>query len=131
MNKFLTLLGVFIPFSEALDLCLRFSLPVLFVILTFVATSLATSNSGMDNTEEVLTDWRLNSTESVIDFTRNDLLLGSQDTFFWFLIPLFGLISIGLCVVVNYVVMALIYALSTIRRVLISRRGYIKHDDPR
>ncbi|PGH28732.1 GPI inositol-deacylase [[Emmonsia] crescens] len=123
--------GVFIPFSEALDLCLRFSLPVLFVILTFVATSLATSNSGMDNTEEVLTDWRLNSTESVIDFTRNDLLLGSQDTFFWFLIPLFGLISIGLCVVVNYVVMALIYALSTIRRVLISRRGYIKHDDPR
>ncbi|OAX81867.1 hypothetical protein ACJ72_03792 [Emergomyces africanus] len=123
--------GVFIPFSEALDLCLRFSLPLLFIVLTFVATSLATSNSGIDNTAEVLTDWRSNSTKSVIDFTRNDLLLGSQDSFFWFLIPLFGLISVGLCVVVNYVVMALIYALSTIRRVLISRRGYIKHDDLR
>ncbi|OJD18427.1 GPI inositol-deacylase [Emergomyces pasteurianus Ep9510] len=120
--------GVFIPFSEALDLCLRFSLPLLLIVLTFVAASLATSNSGIDNTPEVLTDWRSNSTESVIDFTRNDLLLGSQDTFFWFLIPLFGLISIGLCVVVHYAVMILIYALSTIRRVLISRRGYIKHD---
>ncbi|EDN07322.1 conserved hypothetical protein [Histoplasma mississippiense (nom. inval.)] len=77
------------------------------------------------------TDWRSNSTESAIDFTRNDLLLGSQDSFFWFLVPLFGLISIGLCVVVNHVVMALIYGLATIRSVLVSRRGYIKHDDPR
>ncbi|OJD25933.1 GPI inositol-deacylase [Blastomyces percursus] len=123
--------GAFIPFSEALDLCLRFSLPLLFTILTFVATSLATSTSGMDNPEKVLMDWRSNSTETVIDFTRNDLLLGSQDSFFWFLIPLFGLISIGLCAAVNYVVVALIYSLSTIRRVLVSRRGYIKHDDPR
>ncbi|PGG96100.1 hypothetical protein AJ79_09726 [Helicocarpus griseus UAMH5409] len=123
--------GVFVSFSEALDLCLRFSLPLLFIVLTFVATSLSTPNSVIDNTEEILSDWRSNATESVIDFTRNDLLLGSQDTFFWFLVPLFGLISIGLCVVVNYVVMILIYVLSTIRRILISRRGYIKHDDPR
>ncbi|EEH11596.1 GPI inositol-deacylase [Histoplasma capsulatum G186AR] len=130
-DQFLTSLGIFIPFSEALDLCLRISLPLLFIILTFVSASLATSNSGMDNSEKASTDWRSNSTESAIDFTRNDLLLGSQDSFFWFLVPLFGLISIGLCVVVNYVVMALIYGLATIRSVLVSRRGYIKHDDPR
>lgn len=130
-DQFLTSLGIFIPFSEALDLCLRISLPLLFIILTFVSASLATSNSGMDNSEKASTDWRSNSTESAIDFTRNDLLLGSQDSFFWFLVPLFGLISIGLCVVVNHVVMALIYGLATIRSVLVSRRGYIKHDDPR
>ncbi|EEH42269.1 GPI inositol-deacylase [Paracoccidioides brasiliensis Pb18] len=122
--------GVFIPFSEALDLCLRFSLPIVFLVLSFVATSLATSSSRVDNKKD-LYDWRSNATESVIDFTRNDLLLGSQDIFFWFLIPLFGIISIGFCVVVNYVVMVVIYALSTIRRVLTTRRGYIKHDDPR
>ncbi|KAK2787842.1 GPI inositol deacylase [Onygenales sp. PD_12] len=121
--------GVFIPFSEALDLCLRMSLPILFIGLTFVATSLATSNSGVSNPG--VPDWRSNATESVIDFTKNDLLLGSQDTFFWFLVPLFGLMSIGSCIVINYVVMILIHVFATIRRILVSRRGYIKHDDHR
>lgn len=43
-----------------------------------------------------------NATESIIDYTRNDLLLGSPDTFFWFLLPFFGIISIGLCIAINY-----------------------------
>jgi len=43
-----------------------------------------------------------NATESIVDYTRNDLLLGSPDAFFWFLLPFFGVISIGLCIAINY-----------------------------
>ena len=53
-----------------------------------------------------------NATESAVDFTQNDLLLGSQDPFFWFLVPLFGLISVGVCALMNYATLIITYILA-------------------
>ncbi|EFW17609.1 GPI inositol-deacylase [Coccidioides posadasii str. Silveira] len=119
--------GIFISFMQALDLCIRSSIPLLFLGLTFLASSLATSKNTLSKSASP--NAGSNSTESVIDFSANDLLLGSQDAFFWFLVPLFGIISIGTCVIVNYVAMILIHALGAIRAILMSRKGYIKHDE--
>lgn len=102
----------------------------MFLGLSLLAVSLAptTEYVGLD---DEMSDWRVNATETPMDFTKNDLLLGSQDTFFWFLVPLFGLISIAACVVVNYAATILVHILGLLRSLLVSRKGFIKHDDRR
>jgi hypothetical protein len=50
----------------------------------------------------------------MVDYTRNDLLLGSQDPFFWFLVPLFGLLCVGICVAVNYVAIAVTHTFAVL-----------------
>ena len=55
--------------------------------------------------------WHHNATESAIDYTKNDILLGSTDPIFWFLVPLFCFISIGVCVLVNYATILIIHVL--------------------
>ena len=100
--------GVFITFAESLDLCLRSSLPVLLLAMTVFSVSIG--NSGSSHSRHILPGGG-NATESAIDYTRNDLLLGSQDPFFWFLIPLFGLVGAGACVAVNYAALALVHIL--------------------
>ena len=94
--------GVFMSFTESMDQCLRRSVPVLMVALTFLAISFARASQ----TTSGFFGLGREATESQIDFTVNDLLLGSQDPFFWFLVPLFGLISIGTCIVLNYAVLS-------------------------
>lgn len=102
-------------FSESINQCLRTSLPVLFIALTFLGTSLANSSQDPLKAESHwLHGWSRNLTESALDHSANDLLLGSQDTFFWFLVPLFGLISIGICVAVNYVALAVTYVFTMV-----------------
>ncbi len=87
-----------------MDLCLRSSLPLLLLAMSFLAMSLAISSSASPRSDSPhFFGWKKNATESAIDYTRNDLLLGSQDPIFWFLVPLLGLISAGLCVFVNWV----------------------------
>jgi glycosylphosphatidylinositol deacylase len=73
--------------------------------MTFFATAFSTAGSMAP--ESGLT--MMNSTS--INYAANDLLLGSQDSFFWFLVPLAGLISIGVCAILNYLVLAIIYVL--------------------
>lgn len=121
--------GVFISFAEGLHRCLRVSLPVTFIGLSILSVSLATPKSVM--TGGAPSSWGSNATETPTDFAKNDLLLGSQDTFFWFLVPLFGVISVGVCAVVNYAAMILVHTLGTVRSVLSFRRGYIKHENGR
>ncbi|KAK2732379.1 GPI inositol deacylase [Myotisia sp. PD_48] len=121
--------GFFISFSEGLDLCLRSSLPLIFLGLSFLASSLATSSSVVAGHAQ--SSWRTNATETSIDFGENDLLLGSQDVFFWFLVPLFGVISVAVCAAVNYVTMILVYILGCLRSIVASQRGYIKHENGR
>lgn len=102
--------GYFITFAEGLDSALRSSLPILFIAMSLVASSLATSKrlpSGDDPLH-----WRTNATETPIDFTKNDLLLGADDAFFWFLFPIFGLISVGICVMTNYIVLFVLFLFS-------------------
>ncbi|PSK37318.1 GPI inositol-deacylase [Elsinoe australis] len=97
--------GVFISFAESMDQCIRTSLPLLFVALTFLALSLArTGNRSIPDSERSAAG----SAETFTGFTKNELLLGSYDPFFWFLIPLFGVISVGVCIAVNFAVMAIV-----------------------
>lgn len=119
--------GYFITFMEGLESSVRSSLPILLVAMSLLASSLATS-TALPSSDDPF-HWRTNSTESPIDFTKNDLLLGSQDTFFWFLVPFFGLISVGVCVVVNYVALILLHILSFVYGLANSKFGYIRRDD--
>ncbi|KAF4239134.1 hypothetical protein CNMCM8980_003991 [Aspergillus fumigatiaffinis] len=119
--------GYFITFAEGLDSALRSSFPILLLAMSLLASSLATSTRLPPSDEPF--QWRVNATETPIDFTKNDLLLGSQDAFFWFLVPVFGLISVGVCVILNYVALILLSVLSFIYGYLKSKSGYIKRNE--
>ena len=123
--------GIFITFSDSLDHCLRSSLPLLLLGVTVLSSSFATYSSGWSFplNHDGSFPWHRNSTESVVDFTQNDLLLGSQDSFFWFLVPLFGLLSLGACVILNYVVLTLIHVLASIVSFITAPRGFIRNVD--
>ena len=124
--------GIFMTFTEGLDLCLRSSLPILLLAMTFLSMSLASSSSHPGgSTSAGIFHWRKNSTESAIDYTKNDLLLGSQDPFFWFLIPLFGLVSAGVCVLVNYAALLLTHLCCFAYKALTAWPSWFKGDDRR
>ncbi|KAI0387599.1 PGAP1-domain-containing protein [Hypomontagnella monticulosa] len=101
--------GVFIPFSESLDFCLRRSFPMLLLSMTLLSLSMGQSGSPVSTG---VFFWR-NSTAS-IDFSQNDLLVGTSDPFFWFLIPMIGIICVGVCIGLHYVALLLTSLLSTI-----------------
>ncbi|EXJ82463.1 hypothetical protein A1O3_06276 [Capronia epimyces CBS 606.96] len=114
--------GVFISFTESLDQSLRLPLPVLLLSMTFFATAFTAASSASAGS-----DYHPHGNGTSINFAQNDLLLGSQDTFFWFLVPLAGLLSVGACVVLNYAVLALLQLVVTLSN-LVSQR-YVKIDD--
>jgi GPI inositol-deacylase len=116
--------GIYITFFESLEQSLRKALPVLLLSMTFFATAFSSSKPS-DFGFQTPT----NGTEPAVDYTQNDLLLGSQDTFFWFLVPLAGLISIGGCVILNYVALTLVYVLSPIQTFLTNKSSYTGSDD--
>ena len=89
-------------FSESMDVCLRTSLPFIFIALTFLAVSLSKAAQG-SWTRSWLSMFTGTSQKSV-DFNVNDLMLGTQDPFLWFLVPLFGVISVGVCIAGNYLI---------------------------
>lgn len=49
-----------------------------------------------------------------MEFDKNDLLVGLSDPFFWFLAPLFVLLAVGVCAVLNYALMIILYILTFI-----------------
>ncbi|KIW58440.1 hypothetical protein PV05_02961 [Exophiala xenobiotica] len=114
--------GVFISFSESLDQSLRLPLPVLLLSMTFFATAFTSASSASTRS-----DSHQQKNGTAVDYTQNDLLLGSQDTFFWFLVPLAGLLSVGACVILNYAILALLDLFVTISGLLSQR--YVKIDD--
>ncbi|KAG9198559.1 GPI inositol deacylase [Epicoccum nigrum] len=107
--------GVFMSFANGFNECLYSSLPLALAALTFLSIALAGARS------QTYKHWPLHAvasnTTTVLDDASHELLLGSDDTFFWFLVPLFGLMCIGICVALNYVTLlitstiAMIYAL--------------------
>ena len=121
--------GFFMTFAEAMDLCLRTSLPLLLLALVFLAISLAIASSAPSRPS--LFHWSGNGTEAAIDYTKNDLLLGSQDPTFWFLVPLSGLLSAGICVLVNYAALGLTYSLSLLYYALLPTLPWTRADDGR
>ena len=115
-----------------LDLCLKTSLPVLLLALTLLAMALTISSAARPRPASTgWLNWGGNATEAAIDFTKNDLLLGSQDPIFWFLVPLSGLISIGICVGVNYVTLGLTNLFYLPYKFLTARPAWVRVEDLR
>ena len=115
-----------------MDLCLRSSLPLILLALSFLAMSLALSSSAPPRPASPgFFSWKRNATESAIDYTKNDLLLGSQDPIFWFLVPLLGLISAGLCVLVNWAALGVTALLYLPYSLLTVRPAWARADDGR
>jgi glycosylphosphatidylinositol deacylase len=104
--------GVFISFAQALNECIYSSLPLATAALTLLSVSLA-STQYQSNKRRSLDSIPPNAT-SFPDNANNELLLGSDDPFFWFLVPLFGLMCTAICVAVNYVALLLTYLLASI-----------------
>ncbi|KAH6629402.1 GPI inositol-deacylase-like protein [Boeremia exigua] len=104
--------GVFMSFANGFNECLRTSLPLALTALTFLSIALA----GARN--EGFAHWPLHAaisnTTALLDDANHELLLGTDDTFFWFLVPLFGLMCIAVCVALNYVALLLTFILATI-----------------
>lgn len=121
--------GIFISFSESLDLCLRLSIPLMLLSLTILSLSVG-SDSQPPVSRAGFWHWR-NGTSSGVDFHQNDILVGTQDPFFWFMIPLIGVICVGVCVVLNYVVLALTHILGTLYSALSFRKGWVRYEDKR
>ena len=125
--KVYNLTGVFMSFTEAMDQCLRTSLPLLIIALTFFAISLSRPNHS--NLSGKILGQPVNASETVGDFTKNELLLGSHDPFFWFLIPLFGLISVGICIALNYATLAITHVFTFVYAQV--RNVSLRNDDGR
>ncbi|RDW92028.1 hypothetical protein BP5796_01422 [Coleophoma crateriformis] len=124
--------GVFMSFSEGLDASLRQSLPLVLGVLTCLAISLAkTSSEPPRPNSGGFWPWRSNATESVIDFTKNDLLVGSQDPFFWFMVPLIGVVCVGVCVFFNYATLALTHVFGMIYGMVTVKPAWLRNDDRR
>jgi glycosylphosphatidylinositol deacylase len=102
--------GVFISFAQALNECVCSSLPLATAALTLLSISLASAQHHSDKRQS------LDGSNATIlpDNARNELLLGSDDPFFWFLVPLFGLMCTAICVAINYVALLLTYLLTSI-----------------
>ncbi|KAF2849686.1 GPI inositol-deacylase-like protein [Plenodomus tracheiphilus IPT5] len=95
--------GVFMSFAQGLNECIETSLPLALLALTFLSIFLAGAQQ-QSNT------WSFGGTinaTALFNDTNHELLLGSDDTFFWFLVPLFGLMCTGICVAINYVALSL------------------------
>lgn len=94
-------------FSESMDVCLRTSLPFIFIALTFFAVSLSKASQG--SLTRGWLSFLTGTSQKSVDFNVNDLMLGTQDPFLWFLVPLFGVISVGICIAGNYVITILMH----------------------
>ncbi|ENH63071.1 GPI inositol-deacylase [Fusarium oxysporum f. sp. cubense race 1] len=99
--------GVFISFSQSLDLCLRQSIPLLLVSLTLLSMSM----EGVPATWLGRWWYQAPAAPLSIDFHRHDILIGTDDPFFWFLVPLIGVVCIGVCAMVHYMTKAFTHVL--------------------
>ena len=104
--------GVFMSFTQSMDQCIRTSLPAIFVALTFFAIAVSKSSHSIWTRQLLSTS--TGTSESTIDFTVNDLMLGTSDPFFWFLVPLFAIISVGICITMNYAVLIVTHFLALV-----------------
>ncbi|KAI6902937.1 GPI inositol-deacylase-like protein [Hortaea werneckii] len=121
--------GVFMSFSQSMDHCIRTSIPAIIAALTFLSVALSKATQG-----PWARRWFSQSTgtdETSIDFTVNDLMLGTSDPFFWFLVPLFGIVSVGVCIAGNYFVLTIMETLALLygrlRTLLLTKADETRH----
>jgi glycosylphosphatidylinositol deacylase len=122
--------AIFMSFAEGLNECLRSSLPFALAALTFLSIALA---GAQHQTAKTNTFWnfggRGSNTSDPFTYTNNELLMGTEDAFYWFLIPLFGLMCIGICVAINYAALALTFVLALLYSVVF--RSSSRNEDGR
>jgi glycosylphosphatidylinositol deacylase len=68
------------------------------------------------------------SSAASMEFAKNDMLIGLRDPFFWFLAPLFALVSVGITVVINYLCMIIVHAATTVYSVFDPRPRWESHE---
>lgn len=105
--------GRFISFAEGMDLFVARSLPYVLGSLSVIAFTLSFANSEASSFPSSPLEKRSDdhpSTAQNMQFAKNDMLVGLQDPFFWFLAPLCATIAIGIVVVLNYLVLIILNA---------------------
>ncbi|RCI13759.1 hypothetical protein L249_8083 [Ophiocordyceps polyrhachis-furcata BCC 54312] len=96
--------GIFLSYCESLDLSLRRSVPLLLLCLTLLPSSV-----GLSSVLGLL--WRRQGSTQLPSFHRNELLLGTEDFLFCLLIPLIGMVSVGVCMMLHCVMVCFTRAL--------------------
>ncbi|KAL2173866.1 PGAP1-like protein-domain-containing protein [Thermothelomyces heterothallicus CBS 202.75] len=117
--------GVFITFLEGLDLCLRQSIPLMLTSLTFLTLSTRNTTSASN---VKFWHWR-NGTAAIMDLDQNDLLIGTDEPLFLFLIPLIAVICVGVCAVLHYMALILTHLLSAVASIVTFRSGWTRNED--
>lgn len=112
--------GVFMSFAQGLNECVHSSLPLALAALTFLSIILASAQDQSVKQHPIAS--RPSNVTTFFDSANHELLLGSDDPFFWFLIPLFGLMCTAICVAINYIALLLTYILSSIYRLVKSTK---------
>ncbi|KAF2821125.1 GPI inositol-deacylase [Ophiobolus disseminans] len=102
--------GVFMSFSQGLNECFYSSLPLALAALTFLSVTIASTQHQASKQRP--SNWASGNVTTYLNNANHELLLGSDDPFFWFLVPLFGLMCAAICVAVNYVALLLTYFLA-------------------
>ncbi|KAF2639697.1 GPI inositol-deacylase [Massarina eburnea CBS 473.64] len=101
--------GIFMSFAEGLNECIKSSLPLALAALTFLSISLGSRPPST---------WPASiasgNASDAFSYTDHEMLLGLDDNFFWFLIPLFGLMCVAICVALNYVMVGIIYLIAMV-----------------
>jgi glycosylphosphatidylinositol deacylase len=103
--------GIFISFAQGLNECVYSSLPMALAALTFLSITLAGVQHQSNKFRPL--DGAPQTDSASFDNANNELLLGSDDHFFWFLVPLFGLMCTSICVAINYFALLLTYVLAS------------------
>ncbi|KAK6525608.1 GPI inositol deacylase [Arthrobotrys megalospora] len=117
--------GIFITFNEGLELVLRQSLPATLVIVSVLTLSLAIAQSRQH--AGALSNAVIESS-SFLRFLKNDSLIGLQDPFFWFLTPIFVTIAVGVCAVLNYLVLIIVHSLTAIYAWFSARPAWLSNE---
>ncbi|KAF1949044.1 GPI inositol-deacylase-like protein [Byssothecium circinans] len=104
--------GIFMSFAEGLNECVRSSLPLALAALTFLSISLG--GAHRQSNAPWLVNAGPNNASNFFGNSDHEMLLGLEDNFFWFLIPLFGLMCVATCVALNYAVVGIIYLSATV-----------------
>lgn len=122
--------GIFVSFSEGMDAALRRIIPLVVFILSALSWMLSASPAApIDATSDA---WNLMSNgTATVDFKKHELLLGSRDQFFWFLVPLMTIISVGICVIVNYLALLIIQLCSVLFGLLSTKPAFLHKGDKR
>ena len=103
--------GAFVSFTDGLNKTLRRSFPLLLLSLTLLSMT-GGDDGQMSGSAGAARAWDQRNGTFDMDFSQNDSVIGTQDPFFWFLVPVIGVVSVGVCVSLHYVTILLTQIIS-------------------